>query len=285
MFFYITSQLPQGYKVGIASDIDQRQQQYSTLVPNIKFNLSVQTGSAEEIERSFKQRFYNHRVVNKNSSKDMKSEIYQVKLKYLIMHFKNCMHMKQRAIILTDNNLAFSKNVYLENNINLHLSNYYLPHQNKEEKFKNFNHSKIFPKLKIGEINSIDAGISERKTQLYDGRLTYYDFDLTNWKEISNLYLDNDLIYQADILKKFKVKKVNKDFKEFIIAKNLIISPYDQALSFLSDIWFKKLSKFKLIRSYSVKKLEESSGWSSQRLRFMTYPYPLKNSKLILNQG
>ena len=128
MFFYITTQLPQGFKVGIASDIDQRQQQYSTLVPNIKFNLSVQTGSAEEIERSFKQRFYNYRVVNKNSSKDTKSEIYQVKLKYLIMHFMNCMHMKQRATILIDNNLAFSKNVYLENTINLYLSNYYLPY-------------------------------------------------------------------------------------------------------------------------------------------------------------
>lgn len=254
MFFYITSQLPNGYKVGIASDIDQRLQQYSTLVPNIKFILSVQTGSAEEIEKSFKHRFYNHRVVNKNSSQNTKSEIYQVKLKYLIMHFINCMHMKQRATILTDNNLAFSKNVYLENNINLYLSNYYLPYKNKEEKFKKFNHSKIFPKLKIGEINSIEAGISERKTQIYDGRLTYYDFDLTNWKEISNLYLDNDLINQADILKKFKVKKVNKDFKELIIANNLIISPYDQALSFLSDIWFKKLLEFKLIRSYSIKK-------------------------------
>ena len=87
MFFYITSQLPNGYKVGIASDIDQRLQQYSTLVPNIKFILSVQTGSAEEIEKSFKQRFYNYRVVNKNSSQNTKSEIYQVKLKYLIMHF------------------------------------------------------------------------------------------------------------------------------------------------------------------------------------------------------
>lgn len=194
----------------------------------------------------------------------------------------NCMHMKQRATILIDNNLAFSKNVYLENTINLYLSNYYLPYVNKEEKFKNFNHSKIFPKLKIGEINSIEAGISERKTQIYDGRLTYYDYDLTNWKEISNLYLDSDLINQTDTLKKFKVKKVNKDFKELIITKNLIISPYDQALSFLSNIWFKKLLEFKLIRSYSIKKLEETSGWSSQRLRFLTYPYPLKNSKLIL---
>jgi len=285
MFFYITSQLPNGYKVGIASDIDQRLQQYSTLVPNIKFILSVQTGSAEEIEKSFKQRFYNHRVVNKNSSQNTKSEIYQVKLKYLIMHFINCMHMKQRATILTDNNLAFSKNVYLENNINLHLSNYYLPYKNKEEKFKKFNHSKIFPKLKIGEINSIEAGISERKTQIFNGRLTYYDFDFSSWKEISNSYLKNDLINQTDILKKLKVKKINKEFKEFNIFKNLTISPYDQALSFLSDIWFKKLLEFKLIRSYSIKKLEESSGWSSQRLRFMTYPYPLKNSKLILNQG
>ena len=282
MFFYITSQLPQGYKVGIASDIDQRQQQYSTLEPNIKFNLSVQTGSAEEIERSFKQRFYYHRVVNKNSSKSMRSEIYQVKLKYLIMHFMNCMHMNRKATILTDNNLAFSKNVYLENKINLYLSNYYLQHSNKEEKFKNFNHSKIFPKLKIGEINSIDGGISERKTQIYNGRLTYYDFNLSSWKEISNSYLKHDLINQTDILKKLKIKKINKEFKELNIFKNLIMSPYDQALSFLSNIWFKKLLEFKLIRPYSVKKLEESSGWSSQRLRFLTYPYPLKNSKLIL---
>ena len=282
MFFYITSQLPQGYKVGIASDIDQRQQQYSTLEPNIKFNLSVQTGSAEEIERSFKQRFYYHRVVNKNSSKSMRSEIYQVKLKYLIMHFMNCMHMNRKATILTDNNLAFSKNVYLENKINLYLSNYYLQHSNKEEKFKNFNHSKIFPKLKIGEINSIDGGISERKTQIYNGRLTYYDFNLSSWKEISNSYLKHDLINQTDILKKLKIKKINKEFKELNVFKNLIMSPYDQALSFLSNIWFKKLLEFKLIRPYSVKKLEESSGWSSQRLRFLTYPYPLKNSKLIL---
>ena len=282
MFFYITTQLPQGFKVGIASDIDQRQQQYSTLEPNIKFNLSVQTGSAEEIERSFKQRFYYHRVVNKNSSKSMRSEIYQVKLKYLIMHFMNCMHMNRKATILTDNNLAFSKNVYLENKINLYLSNYYLQHSNKEEKFKNFNHSKIFPKLKIGEINSIDGGISERKTQIYNGRLTYYDFNLSSWKEISNSYLKHDLINQTDILKKLKIKKINKEFKELNIFKNLIISPYDQALSFLSNIWFKKLLEFKLIRPYSVKKLEESSGWSSQRLRFLTYPYPLKNSKLIL---
>ena len=282
MFFYITTQLPQGFKVGIASDIDQRQQQYSTLEPNIKFNLSVQTGSAEEIERSFKQRFYYHRVVNKNSSKSMRSEIYQVKLKYLIMHFMNCMHMNRKATILTDNNLAFSKNVYLENKINLYLSNYYLQHSNKEEKFKNFNHSKIFPKLKIGEINSIDGGISERKTQIYNGRLTYYDFNLSSWKEISNSYLKHDLINQTDILKKLKIKKINKEFKELNIFKNLIMSPYDQALSFLSNIWFKKLLEFKLIRSYSIKKLEETSGWSSQRLRFLTYPYPLKNSKLIL---
>jgi len=285
MFFYITSQLPQGYKVGIASDIDQRQQQYSTLEPNIKFNLSVQTGSAEEIERSFKQRFYNHRVVNKNSSKSMKSEIYQVKLKYLIMHFMNCMHMNQDATILTDNNLAFSKNVYLENKINLYLSNYYLQYSNKEEKFKKFNHSNIFPKIKIGEINSIDAGVSERKTQIFNGRLTYYDFDFSSWKEISNSYLKNDLINQADILKRLKVKKINKEFKEINFFKNLTISPYDQALSFLSDIWFKKLLEFKLIRSYSLKKPKESSGWSSKRLRFFTYPYPLKNSKLILKLG
>ena len=55
MYIYITSQLNQGYKVGIAEDIDQRQQQYTTLIPNIGFHAAVQTGHAETIEKSFIQ--------------------------------------------------------------------------------------------------------------------------------------------------------------------------------------------------------------------------------------
>ena len=53
MYFYITTRLNEGYKVGITNDIGKRQQQYTTLIPNIKFYLYAQTSAAEEIEKSF----------------------------------------------------------------------------------------------------------------------------------------------------------------------------------------------------------------------------------------
>ena len=56
MYFYITTRLNQGYKVGITNDVEKRQQQYTTLIPNIDFHLYVQTSSAEEIEKSFKKK-------------------------------------------------------------------------------------------------------------------------------------------------------------------------------------------------------------------------------------
>ena len=121
MFFYITTALDDGYKVGITEDIDQRQQQYTTLIPNIRFNVAVQTVHAEEIEKSFKHRFQNFRVINRTSSKNMKSEIYRVKIKYLMMHFVHCMHRYCQVVITGDNNLAFSKNQFLENKINIYL--------------------------------------------------------------------------------------------------------------------------------------------------------------------
>ena len=298
MFFYITSRLEQGYKVGIASDIDQRQQQYTTLIPNIKFNLAVQTECAEEIETSFKQRFLNHRVVNKTSSKEMKSEVYKVKLQYLIMHFMNCTHISQRAGILIDNNLAFSKNEYLNNKINLYLPNYYLPFKDKEKRFKRFSHSTISPKIKIGEISSVDSGISDKKTQMYSGKLEYYDFDKTSWQKISKLYLENDMIFQNDIIKGFNIKKT-KNFNELILFNNLRFSPYKLALNFISNLWFKKLIDFKILRQFSQKKLEEKGGFSggawsdkfekgarlapSHKLRFIGYPYHLKSTKIILD--
>ena len=50
MYFYITTRLKQGYKVGITNDVEKRQQQYTTLIPNINFYLYIQTPYAEEIE-------------------------------------------------------------------------------------------------------------------------------------------------------------------------------------------------------------------------------------------
>jgi len=284
MFLYITSRLNQGYKLGIANDIDQRQQQYTTLIPNIKFHLAVQTGSAEEIETSFKQKFLDHRIINKTSTREMKSEVYQIKLKYLIMHFMNCMHMNQRTAILIDNNLAFSQNEYLDNKINLYLSNYYIPFKDKNEKFEKFNYSKIYPKIKIGEISSAAAEFQNKEMTQHTGKLEFYDFNEESWYKISNLYLENDLIDQDKIIKDLNLKKKEKIYDGMNITSSLYLSPSRRALSFISNLWFKKLIDFKVLRNYSIKKLDEHGGWTTQRLRFLGQPYRLESTKIKLNE-
>ncbi len=281
MYLYITTRLNQGYKVGIAEDIEQRQQQYTTLIPNIGFSLFVQTGAAEEIEKSFKHKFNDFRIINRTSSKEMKSEVYQIKLKYLKMHFINCMHLRGSSVILTDNHKCFSKNCFLQNKMSFYLSNYYLPYKNYDTKFSHFNiisnHS-IWKKIKIAEIDVKNAEFNKKNELInHPSEFEYYDLDTENWRNIIKLYFENTNISQLEFdkqIEKLNIKKKEKKFNGYFIGKNYL-SPFDEALGFLKAIYFKKMISFNCIREFSQNKNKLSSGWTSERLRMFGMPYPL----------
>ena len=297
MYFYITTRLNQGYKVGITNDVEKRQQQYTTLIPNIDFHLYVQTSSAEEIEKSFKKKFNDYRVVNKTSSKHMKSEVYQVKLKYLLMHFINCMHMKQYATIITDKQTPFTTETFLKNKMSFYLSNYYLPYANYNTKFYNFNYrseDSTSLHIKIGEIEVDNGEFKDEEVHKHSGKLTFYDLNLDDWKKIVSLYFENTTkISQKDfdkIIEKLKITKKTENVSGQY-AWNYV-SPWEEALAEVSRKWFNKFIDFKVLRNYSIERLNEPGGFtknisgsalsgSPQYLKFFGYPYPL-NSKLQL---
>jgi len=284
MYLYITTRLNQGYKVGIAEDIEQRQQQYTTLMPNISFHLFVQTGLAEEIEKSFKHKFQDFRVINMTSTKHMKSEVYQVKLKYLMMHFMNCMHMKESAVVLNDNKKCFSKKAYLDNKISFYLSNYYLPFKNYNAKFTHFNipsrHSSWI-KIKIGEADVKAAKFDKNNNIInHEGHLTYYDFNKDDWHNVVRLFFEQKYETSLNkfdaIIESLNINK-KKEKLEGIMTPISYLSPFDRAQSRLSELFFKKLINLNVLRNYSEKQLQDRGGWTSPRLRFFGKVYPAKD--------
>lgn len=284
MYIYITSQLNQGYKVGIAEDIDQRQQQYTTLIPNLSFNVAVQTLNAEEIERSFKHRFQEYRILNYTSSKVMKSEIYAVKLKYLFMHLAHCMHRYCRAFIIEDNHLAFSKNSFLKNKVNVYLSNYYLlsgPH--KFFSFSNINLHGLWSKIKIGEIIGESANFNkEGKLENHNIKLIYNKLNKQDFLNCSKLHLNNYGVSSQSSLnseiENMNLKKGEETFEGFFLTKSTYVNPYKLAINWLSKIWFINLIKFGVLREYNYKKLEDEGTFRGtlKYLKLFNYPYPEK---------
>jgi len=295
MFFYITTALDDGYKVGITEDIDQRQQQYTTLIPNIRFNVAVQTVHAEEIEKSFKHRFQNFRVINRTSSKNMKSEIYRVKIKYLMMHFVHCMHRYCNVVITGDNNLVFSKNQFLKNKINIYLSNYYLPvWKNNGAKFIHFGGAPIsngtWVKIKIGEIIGDSADFNEKNEVLKsEARLIYYDLDKKDFYKCINLFCDyrgKKSQYEIEEeIEKLDFKKSEEKLRGFYGISGFI-SPYPTAMENISRIWFKKLLEFEILRPYNLNKLLEYKMYdkNSLSLKLFGYPYSDHSDKLEYNK-
>jgi len=283
MYLYITTKLNEGYKVGITNDIEKRQQQYTTLIPNIKYYLYVQTSAAEEIEKSFKHKFVDYRIINKTSSKEMKSEVYQVKIKYLLMHFMNCIHMCKYSVILTDSEYPFTEGTYINNKINLYLSNYYLPFKNYNAKFIRFNAGM---KIKVGEIEVGDAEFDKNnKIIKHGGKLTLYDFNLNEWKKIINLFFEN--VESGINQENFDKIIENLNFKkntENVVGQYIMdyISPWEAALAIASRNWFHKLIEFKNLRNFNIDKLEDKGGWTTKRLRFFGQPYPLKTNRMEL---
>jgi len=286
MYLYITTRLNQGYKVGIAEDIEQRQQQYTTLIPNIDFHLFVQTGLAEEIEKSFKHKFQDFRIINTTSTKNMKSEVYQIKLKYLMMHFMNCMHMSESAVVLNDNQKCFSKKAYLDNKMSFYLSNYYLPFKNYNAKFFHFsvlNKHSSWIKIKIGEAD-VKAAKFDKNNDLinHEGHLTYYDFNKDDWNNIIKLFFEQKYETSQNqfdtIIENLNINKKKEKLEGLKIAPGYYLSPYNRANSKLSELFFKKLIDFNVLRNFSAKKLQDKKGgWTSPRLRFFGSPYPMKD--------
>ncbi len=284
MYIYITSQLNQGYKVGIAEDIDQRQQQYTTLIPNIGFHAAVQTGHAETIEKSFKHRFQDYRALNFNSSKIMKSEVYKVKLKYLLMHLAHCMHRFCKAFIIEDNPKAFSKNVFLKNKVNLYLSNYYFFKGNP--KFFNFSSTRpenTWIKIKVGEIEGSHANFDKKGNfKSHEIKLVYIN---PNKKEFQNCvkslsecyghYSQNAFDREID---KLNLKKKEEVFKGGFIWKNDYMNPYSLAVNWMSKKWFIDLINFNYLRQYNYKSLEDEGIYrgTTKHLKLFHYPYPEK---------
>ena len=299
MYFYITTRLNQGYKVGITNDVEKRQQQYTTLIPNINFYLYIQTPYAEEIEKSFKHKFNDYRVINRTSSKEMKSEVYRVKIKYLLMHFMNCIHFKERSAIIADKQSPFSSREFIEDKINLYLSNYYLPYANYNAKFLHFSSVKdysIFHHIKIGDIEVGDAEIKDRKVTKHSGKLKYIDMNLDDWQKIINLYFEhNTKISQRafnDLVDELKITKKEEKFNGIYLFD--YSSPQKLALSTISKIWFHKLKNFKILRDYSVERFSESGFTQNikgsallgapQWLRFFGYQYSSYNRKFELEE-
>tara|TARA_B100000242_G_C43035200_1_gene482598 strand:+ start:1076 stop:1978 length:903 start_codon:yes stop_codon:yes gene_type:complete len=284
MYIYITTQLNQGYKVGIAEDIDQRQQQYTTLIPNIGFHAAVQTGHAETIEKSFKHRFQDYRALNLNSSKVMKSEVYEVKLKYLLMHLAHCMHRFCKAFIIEDNPKAFSKNELLKNKINLYLSNYYF--FEKKSKFIQFSITKpenTLIKIKVGEIEGSHANFDKKGNfKNHEIKLVYIDPNKKGFQNCVNLLSENyghtsQNAFDREI-DKLNLNKKEETFKGFFIWKNDYMSPYKLALHWMSRKWFVDLINFDYLRQYNYKLLEEEGVYrgTTKHLKLFHYPYPKK---------
>ena len=284
MYIYITSQLNQGYKVGIAEDIDQRQQQYTTLIPNIGFHAAVQTAHAETIEKSFKHRFQDYRALNLNSSKVMKSEVYEVKLKYLLMHLAHCMHRFCKAFIIEDNPKAFSKNGLLKNKINLYLSNYYF--FEKKSKFFQFSITKpenTWIKIKVGEIEGNNADFDKKgKFKNHEIKLVYINPNKKEFLKCVDLLSEcygntsqNAFDRQID---KLNLNKKEETFKGFFIWKNDYMNPYKLALNWMSRKWFVDLINFDYLRQYNYKLLEEEGIYrgTTKHLKLFHYPYPIK---------
>ena len=289
MYFYITERLKEGYKVGITNDINKRQQQYTTLIPNIGFHLYVKTWSAEEIEKSFKHKFGEFRVINRTSSKEMKSEVYEVKIYYLMLHFINCIHFCKQSVILCNDEGHFAENEFIKGKINLYLSNIYLPFKNKKAKFLHFgilSNQSVWLKIKIGEIEVSSAEFKDKKVIKHNGLLTLKNFTKDQLEKAINLrseYIGN--ISQSDFDKKLEDLKVEKIVEK--INGNYIInylSPWEIGHSKTSSFWFKKLQDFKMIRNFDNKKLIEKGGWTTKRLRFFGLPYPYTLDKLHLDR-
>lgn len=284
MYIYITNKLNEGYKVGVANDIEQRQQQYTTLIPNIGFEAAIQTQHAEEIEKSFKHRFQDYRIVNRTSSKMMKSEVYKIKINYLKMHLIHCLHRFCKAVVLEDNHLAFSKNVYLKNQVNIYLSNYYLLNKlNKFIYFTKLNNNPLYLKLKIGEITGSSALFNGDDFKGQTVKLKFKKFNKNNFKQFIDLFskyygkkiqLDFD-----DAVDKLNIDEVEKTFEGYYLTKNIYISPYESAFSYVSGLWFENLINFNILRPYNIEKLrnEPYSNGSLAYLKLFNYPYPIKN--------
>ena len=299
MYFYITTRLNQGYKVGITNDVEKRQQQYTTLIPNINFYLYIHTPYAEEIEKSFKHKFNDFRVINRTSSKEMKSEVYRVKIKYLLMHFINCIHLKEQSAIMTDKQSPFSSREFISDKINIYLSNYYIPYANYSAKFlpsSSVKEHSTFFHIKIGEIEVGGAEIKDGKVIKHSGKLKYIDVNLDDWQKIINLYFENNTkISQKDfndLVDDLKINEKEEKFNGIYIFD--YSSPQKLALSTISKIWFHKLKKFKVLRNYSVERFNESGFTQNikgsallgapQWLRFFGYQYSSYNRKFQLDE-
>lgn len=284
MYIYITNKLNEGYKVGIANDIEQRQQQYTTLIPNIGFEAAIQTQHAEEIEKSFKLRFQDYRIVNRTSSKMMKSEVYKIKINYLKMHLVHCLHRFCNAVVLEDNHLAFSKNVYLKNQINIYLSNYYLLNKlNKFIYFTNLNNNPLSLKLKIGEITGSSALFNGDDFKGQTVKLKFKKFNKNNFKQFIDLfskyYGKKIQLDFEDAVDKLNIDEDEKTFEGYYLTKNIYISPYESAFSYVSGLWFENLINFNILRPYNIEKLrnEPYAKGSLAYLKLFNYPYPIKN--------
>ncbi|WP_440911727.1 GIY-YIG nuclease family protein [Candidatus Pelagibacter sp.] len=283
MYIYITTKLNDGYKIGIAEDIEQRQQQYTTLIPNIGFEAAIQTQYAEEIEKSFKIKFQDYRIINRTSSKSMKSEVYKTKIDYLKMHLVHCMHRFCKTVIIEDSHLAFSKNVYLKNKVNIYLSNYYLLNKLKFINFTELNDDFFSVKLKIGEITGSSALFDTGKFKGQKAKLKFKKFNQKNFKQFIDLfskYFGKKKQYDLnDMVKELNIEEIEKTFEGYYLYKNTYISPCESSMSYISGLWFDNLINFNILRPYNIEKLrnEPYGNGSLAYLKLFNNPYPKKN--------
>ncbi len=223
MIFYCTTRVDNYHKVGISETlggVKKRLTTYRSISPKIQILFFTEVANAQELERSFKNKFQSFRVG--------RSECYRLRPDIIFSHVLKFIHREHNENVLRKGQFIKRKKVKAFKLLSIwrkgrfHLSNYYLDDGYKGLDFLNNRTSDSF---KFEDANNPFSSYDLNNNQLYYWDILNGFFPLCEISEYYKRDKEGEIIEKskqsilmfADLSSKNKFDKFNKIKKSFLI--------------------------------------------------------------------